>query len=57
MRIVVAVASLLVMAMRRSDRLHRLARLRLDPRDGAGETVTISIGSTFSIPEPYPQAP
>jgi hypothetical protein len=25
--------------------------------NGAGETVTISIGSTFSIPEPYPQAP
>jgi hypothetical protein len=24
---------------------------------GAGETLTISIGSTFSIPEPYPQAP
>ena len=25
--------------------------------NGAGETLTISIGSTFSIPEPYPQAP
>jgi len=25
--------------------------------NASGETVTISIGSTFSIPEPYPQTP
>jgi hypothetical protein len=25
--------------------------------NGAGETVTLSIGATFSMPEPYPQAP